>query len=151
MPSVYFVRAATADDLADLTAMEAACFSDPWSEAAIASHLASEAAITEIARTVDGEAIGYIFGLALGPESEILRVAVLPEHRIVGVGYSLVDSMLFRAINRGAKKCFLEVRESNIAAQCLYESVCFRVKGKRKKYYKNPTEDALIMVLDPIV
>lgn len=141
----YRLRTATAEDLAAITHLEATCFDDPWSEGAIASHLASPSGLAYLAVGDDGTAIGYILGLSLGEESELLRVGVLPAHRIIGIGWNLVDYFLFKLIPLGTKVCYLEVRESNYAAQALYESNCFVEVGTRKNYYKNPTEDAIVM------
>ena len=141
----YRLRTATAEDLAAIARLEAACFDDPWSESAIASHLASPAGLAFLAVEEDGTVLGYILGLTLGEESELLRIGVLPEYRIKGVGWNLVDHFLFKLIPLGTKVCYLEVRKSNYAAQALYESNCFVETGTRKRYYKNPTEDAVIM------
>lgn len=142
---VYSLRTATADDLGALVHLEATCFDDPWSEGAIASHLASPSGLAFLAVGDDGTVIGYILGLTLGEEAELLRVGVLPAHRVIGVGWNLVDHFLFKLIPLGTKVCYLEVRESNYAAQALYESNCFEEVGIRKNYYKNPTENAILM------
>ena len=141
----YFVSPVEEDGLALLTAMEAACFSDPWSRGAIASHLASAAGIALIARDTEGNALGYLLGLSLSGEAELLRIAVLPEHRLRGVGLELLDGFLFRLRGEGITSCFLEVRRSNVGAIALYEGAGFEAVGERKHYYKNPTEDAILM------
>ncbi len=141
----YSLRTATPEDLAALTHLEAACFDDPWSESAIASHLSSPSGLAYLAVGDDGTALGYILGLSLGEESELLRVGVLPEHRGLRIGWSLVDHLLLGLAYAGAKVCYLEVRESNCRALALYQSHCFREVGLRKNYYKNPTENAILM------
>ncbi len=57
----------------------------------------------------------------------------------------LVEAALARVRRRGARECFLEVRESNLAAQSLYAQCGFEPVGKRRRYYSNPPEDALVM------
>ncbi len=141
----YTVRTASAADIAALTTLEAACFDDPWSEASLASHLSSPSGYAYLAVGADGTPLGYILGLHLGEEAELLRIGVLPEHRILGIGWKLVDQLLFELLYRSVKVCYLEVRESNYAALELYESHGFEQIGVRKNYYKNPTENAILM------
>ena len=54
-------------------------------------------------------------------------------------------SLLTEAANRGAEQIFLEVRQSNTPARALYEKNGFTAIGLRKKYYKDPVEDAVLM------
>ena len=84
----------------------------------------------------------------LGPEAEILKVAVLPEEQRKGTGLRLVTELLTLARKNGAQKMFIEVRESNRAARILYEKCRFRYAGRRSGYYDNPREDAVLMSLD---
>ena len=141
----FTARNAVPEDAPLLSTLEAASFSEPWSESAIAAHLASPNSFTKIAVMADGTAVGYIFGLLLGDEAELLRVAVLPAYRSLGIGFWLVDAFLFHLAGDGPKTCFLEVRTSNVGARHLYENHGFYEVGVRKNYYKNPTEDAIIM------
>ena len=73
-------------------------------------------------------------------EREILNIAVAPRFRRRGVADLLLSSEL-------ASGCsyFLEVRESNVAAQTLYRKFGFKEVGRRKKYYANPPETAIVM------
>ena len=79
-------------------------------------------------------------------EADLAKIATLPEERGRGAGGALLDLMLEDARKQGAFKTFLEVRESNTAARMLYASRDFKEIGKRKKYYRNPIEDAVVMV-----
>ncbi|MBO7292338.1 MAG: ribosomal protein S18-alanine N-acetyltransferase [Clostridia bacterium] len=139
------VRLVGIDSLEAIAALEAAIFPDAWSRDAIASHLNSPSGIAYLATDEDKKAIGYLLGLHLGEEAELLRVGVLPEHRHLGIGRWLVDVFLFYLKIEDVAACFLEVREGNSAALGLYEECDFVVTGRRKNYYKNPTEDALLM------
>ncbi|MDQ3523203.1 MAG: ribosomal protein S18-alanine N-acetyltransferase, partial [Gemmatimonadota bacterium] len=80
-------------------------------------------------------------------EAELGNVAVAPEARACGVADTLVRAVLERIRQRGARACFLEVRESNLAAQRLYRRRGFEVVGRRRAYYSRPVEDALVMRL----
>ena len=144
------VRLVGIDSLEAIAALEAAIFPDAWSRDAIASHLNSPSGIAYLATDEDNNPIGYLLGLLLGEEAELLRVGVLPEHRRRGVGLWLVDVFLFYLKVEDVTACFLEVREGNSAALTLYEECQFVVTGRRKNYYKNPTEDALLMTRRPL-
>ena len=139
------VRRVHSEDLATLTSLEAASFPDAWGEGAIASHLASGSGISLLAVDTEGRALGYLLGLSLFGEGELLRVAVLEAARGRGVGKAILHSFLDILKENGAEACFLEVRKSNEAAIALYRGSGFLPVGERKNYYKNPTEDALLM------
>ncbi len=140
----------TADDVPAIAALEAMCFSEPWSEASLYDTLSSPDAMlvcAVLAETV----IGY-GGIYLSPavgdfpgEGNITNIAVLPAYRGRGIGRTLLLSLLEAAMRRGAKEIFLEVRVSNASAIRLYEAVGFDTVGTRKNFYKQPREDALIM------
>ena len=78
----------------------------------------------------------------------ILNLAVAPAHRRQGVARQLVLDAIKRAYAKGARRAFLEVRESNTAAQKLYSNLGFTGSFARKDYYDSPTEDAVIMALE---
>ena len=144
------VRRVHSEDLATLTSLEAASFPDAWGEGAIRSHLASDSAVSLIAEGDTGEALGYLLGLSLVGEGELLRIAVTNPARRAGVGKAILHSFLDILKENGAEACFLEVRKSNEAAIALYRGSGFLPVGERKNYYKNPTEDALLMVRRPL-
>ena len=139
------VRDAEERDLSFLCELEASVFSDPWSEGAMRSHLCSDYAISIVAEE-DGERLGYLLGTVLAPESELYRIAVSPSLRRRGAGRLLLDAFLDRVRSLGAETVYLEVRESNLPARTLYESVGFREIGIRKNYYHRPDENAVILV-----
>ncbi len=91
-----------------------------------------------------GEIGGFLVVRALGPDWEIENVAVAAAARRRGLGTRLVTETLDLARARGAGSVFLEVRESNQAARRLYERLAFLQTGRRKSYYHNPIEDALV-------
>jgi ribosomal-protein-alanine N-acetyltransferase len=81
-------------------------------------------------------------------EVHISNIAVHPEWRGQGLGALLLLHMLFHALEHEAVVVQLEVRENNVAAQRLYERFGFEKVGRRKKYYRDTGEDALLMDLD---
>jgi ribosomal-protein-alanine N-acetyltransferase len=89
-----------------------------------------------------GVVAGFIVSRQVGPaESEILNLAVAPEFRRQGLGRRLIRHVLDL---RPGRYC-LEVRESNHGARAFYESLGFRVAGRRPTYYDNPPEAAIVM------
>jgi [ribosomal protein S18]-alanine N-acetyltransferase len=152
------VRLAVAADLPQL--MEIASHSETaaqWnpreyqklftSETATAKTDASE---TGQKRTVlvieqDGEVSGFTIGLQLGDEWEIENIAVTGSAQRKSLGTRLLEEFLNLVRKRGGRAIFLEVRESNLAARALYRKLSFVETGRRKNYYDNPPEDALIL------
>ncbi|HTS75305.1 MAG TPA: GNAT family N-acetyltransferase [Bryobacteraceae bacterium] len=91
---------------------------------------------------LDGLLAGFLAARETGPgEREILYIAVDSAFRRRGVGRALIQNQL--ATSKGA--CFLEVRESNLAAINLYKSAGFRPVGRREYYYTDPPETAIVM------
>jgi ribosomal-protein-alanine N-acetyltransferase len=78
-------------------------------------------------------------------QAELGNVAVADEWRGRGIGARLLREVLDRAGRRGMREIFLEVRPSNHVAQRLYERHGFREVGRRRNYYLEPPEDALVM------
>jgi [ribosomal protein S18]-alanine N-acetyltransferase len=93
----------------------------------------------------DGNVVGFIVGRQVEYEWEIENIAVTGAARRCGLGSRLVGELLELVRSRGGKSVFLEVRESNRAARSLYEKWAFLEVGRRKMYYQNPAEDALVL------
>lgn len=89
--------------------------------------------------------LGYVIAHRAADEAEILNLAVEPESRRRGIGRALVAALLETLARDGAKAVFLEVRASNTAAQALYGQFRFLPVGRRSRYYRHPTEDAVIL------
>ena len=91
------------------------------------------------------EIVGFIVARLIAGELHINNVAVRPDFRRQGVGARLVMTTLYLATQRGATVAYLEVRARNDAAQVLYQRCGFTFTGRRKNYYRQPVEDALLM------
>lgn len=89
--------------------------------------------------------VGYCGYWFIIDEAHISTLAVMPKWRGLGVGEALLRHTLNAAIGRGAVVASLEVRVSNTAAQKLYLKYGFEVVGERKRYYRDNSEDALLM------
>src|SRR5947209_782754 len=92
-----------------------------------------------------GSVVGFIVGRQVDDEWEIENIAVTGSARRCGLGSRLVGELLDLVRSRGGRSVFLEVRESNRAARSLYEKWAFLEVGRRKMYYQNPAEDALLL------
>ncbi|MBW3630939.1 MAG: ribosomal protein S18-alanine N-acetyltransferase [Gemmatimonadetes bacterium] len=138
------IRDMTRSDLMAVMAIEQTSFSMPWRETTFESLLQRSDADL-IAAVADGRLVGYAVCWTIVEQAELGNVAVDAEWRNRGVGLKLVQAALERVRRRSAEECFLEVRESNRTAQSLYQKCGFRSIGRRRRYYSNPTEDALVM------
>ena len=130
------------EHLAQIAALEAACFSDPWPESILAHELQNPLSLWLCA--MDGDTVaGYIGSQTVLGESDMMNIAVHPDYRRRGVGRALVLA-LCKALRKQmvASALTLEVRDSNVPAIALYESLGFVQIGLRKNYYQHPKEDA---------
>jgi ribosomal-protein-alanine N-acetyltransferase len=88
---------------------------------------------------------GFLAAHDVSGEWEIENLAICESARRRGLGLHLLDEFLKLVKDRHGKEVFLEVRESNLAARALYSKCTFVEAGRRKSYYHNPEEDALIL------
>lgn len=139
---VITVRGAEEGDLSSLLAMEAECFRTPYREGALRPMLSQSFAKNYLALS-GGEAVGYLLATMIAGESEILRIAVRKKMRGKGIARAMLSRLLEELPEDTAY--FLEVRRSNAAAIALYNAFGFDAYAERKNYYKDPTEDAVLM------
>jgi ribosomal-protein-alanine N-acetyltransferase len=127
-----------------VAALEAACFSDPWSERSIAGELDNPLARWLVA-VEDGTVLGYVGSQTVLDEADVMNVAVSPDARRRGVARALMIALLDALRETGVKSLTLEVRASNDPAIALYDTLGFTQVGLRPRYYRHPVEDALIL------
>jgi ribosomal-protein-alanine N-acetyltransferase len=133
-------------ELVDIVALERSSFSDPWSEASFAAVLNEPLAYFAVARDSASRGVaGYLVAWFVADEGEIANLAVREPTRRRGIGAALLDAALDEGGRRGAKAIYLEVRDSNAAARALYASRDFAEVGRRRNYYRKPTEDAIVL------
>ena len=135
------IRAAGAEDIPSLCALEVECFSLPWSAKAFEDFFENGASCCLVAE-IDGEVCGYVGMNLIPPEGEITNLAVSEKFRRRGVAMALMDALC--EID-GVEHILLDVRASNTAARALYECCGFTVDGIRKGFYSKPREDAVLM------
>lgn len=127
-----------------LAELEKLCFSRPWSQKAIEDEVNNPNAFFVTA--VDEEKIlGYGGMHCTHQECYIDNIAVFGHQRKKGVGTAIVKALVQEAQRRGAEYISLEVRPSNRPAVGLYTKLGFMEEGRRRNFYSDPTEDALIL------
>jgi ribosomal-protein-alanine N-acetyltransferase len=139
------IRKAEIGDVKGLAKIEEACFSTPWSEESLRHDIAENKLATYIVADLEGELIGYIGVWSIVDEGHINNVAVLPRYRKMHVATILMNTMINATEAAGLKSHTLEVRASNTAAQGLYEKFGFKESCRRRGYYEDNGEDAIIM------
>ena len=145
----YVIKAINADFsrtvFDDLSALDKICVgADGWSAQDFLDEAAKEGGI--VLAALDGDRIiGAVAGFTASDTGEILTVATAPEYRRKGIARKLLTEF-FSLIPDETETIALEVRQSNTAAIALYESFGFEKAGVRKRFYRDPVEDADIMV-----
>ena len=130
--------------LAGVAELERMCFSAPWNEAMLEEELYNDTASFIVAEGEDGQVLGYAGLHVILDEGYIDNVAVRPTCRRQGIADRLLD-VFCRFGQANLAFLTLEVRPSNTAAVALYEKHGFQEAGRRKDYYENPREDALLL------
>ena len=143
------IRRGTPADISELIAIERqAPTAAHWSREQYQTAF-SAAAPSRVLLVVEehGGIQGFIAGRALETEWEIENVVVPESMRRRSFGSHLLQKFLALAREHGGEKIFLEVRESNLAARGLYQKLGFSESGRRKFYYCEPQEDAIVYQL----
>ena len=135
----------TSDHVAQVAELERICFgTEAWSEKSVASELNNPLSFWLVA--VDGDRVaGYVGSQTVLDESDMMNVAVHPDYRKQGIATALIVGLVEELSKRGSRCLTLEVRASNENAISLYKKLDFQEVGRRKNYYRNPREDALIL------
>jgi ribosomal-protein-alanine N-acetyltransferase len=140
------IRVATPTDIPDLMALaKHAATAAHWSAEQYQTAFSNETP-SRVVLIIEDEAAaqGFVIGKALAEEWEIENIVVAERARRHGLGTRLLGEFLNLARGRGGDAVFLEVRESNSAARRLYEKRGFVQNGRRKLYYREPEEDAIV-------
>lgn len=146
--SIFKVETLMAEYLSENEAEEIAfiekeCFSNPWSVNSIRESMKN--GNTFIGIREKGKLSGYLSLYEALDEGYINNIAVLKDFRRQGIGKALLKEIINYAVLKKLSFISLEVRVSNTPAKNLYSSFGFKEEGRRKNYYKNPTEDAIIL------
>ncbi len=141
------IRRLTYADLPQIVLLERRAFSTPWSLAMFVLELSKSTGVPLAA--LRGETlVGYLICSRYDTVWHIMNVAVDPQLRRRGIATALLLALIER-INDTRARFTLEVRESNTGAIALYERYGFRAAGRRRRYYSDNGEDAVIMWRTP--
>lgn len=143
----FAVRKMTIDDVPAVVELDQISFSLPWPERSFRFELTDNPASRCWVAEVDGNIVGMIVVWLLVDEAHIATIATHPDFRRKGIGKWLLSHTLLHLMDEGARSSFLEVRESNLAAQDMYRKFGYEVTGRRRRYYKDNDEDAILMNL----
>ncbi|MBK9006532.1 MAG: ribosomal protein S18-alanine N-acetyltransferase [Anaerolineae bacterium] len=142
------IRRMTLDDLAQVVAIDKVSFSLPWPERSFRFEIADNPASRAWVAELDGKVVGAIVAWLLVDEAHIATIATHPDFRRQGIAGKLLIHALEYMRSEGARISVLEVRESNAAAQEMYRKFGFEESGRRPRYYRDNSEDAILMTLN---
>jgi len=140
------IRPMAFGDLTRVLKIERASFPSPWSTAMFVLEMSRSKSVCLVAE-IDGRLAGYVICSCLDLDWHLMSIAVAPEQRREGIGARLVVALLRKLPDDS--RLTLEVRPSNVAAIALYERFGFMAAGRRRGYYADTGEDALIMWRTP--
>ena len=135
-------------DLPEIVSIEEASFATPWRKEDFEGALAQSGSLCWVAR-LDDSILGYAIGYRVNGEYHLTDLAIHPDRRGEGFGGGLIDAVLGVLTDLGVQVVTLEVRASNASARELYMGRGFETIAIRQAYYRQPREDAIVM-LKPI-
>jgi ribosomal-protein-alanine N-acetyltransferase len=138
------VRRLTYGDLPSVLSIERRSFPAPWSLAMFVLEVSKPSGVC-LAATVGDQIVGYLICSRYADVFHLMNVAVDPDLRRRGTAILMVERMLEEAGRE--QRYTLEVRVSNHGAIAMYERLGFRRAGRRRRYYSDNGEDAMIMWL----
>ena len=147
------IRQMSMDDLETVQAIDKLSFSLPWPANAYRHELTQNpSSLCRVAEVASYSGMLLVVGMAVVwlvvDEAHIATLAVHPDFRRQGIARQLLARLLLESIKKGMIRALLEVRRNNLAAQALYAQFGFTIAGRRKNYYHDNNEDALLMNLD---
>jgi ribosomal-protein-alanine N-acetyltransferase len=160
--ATFTIRPMILDDLEQVAALDQISFSLPWPAHSFRYELLeNEFSRLWVAETVPAESealpgnvvprvIGMIVVWLIIDEAHIATLAVHPLYRRRGIGRQLLLTAMRESAAQGAVSAKLEVREHNQIAINMYRKLGFEVVGRRKRYYQDTNEDAILMTLESL-
>ena len=144
------IRRMRLDDISAVVELDKMSFSLPWPERSFRYELTDNPASRCWVVELDGKIVAMLVSWLLVDEAHIATIATHPNYRQQGFAKKLLTYALQSMKSEGAVTSFLEVREGNLAAQEMYRKFGYKVSGRRKRYYKDNDEDAILMTLESL-
>lgn len=141
------IRRMTLEDIPGVVVLDQLSFTLPWPERSFRFELTDNPASRCWVVDLDGKIIGMIVVWLLVDEAHVATLATHPDYRRQGIAKELLMYSLRYMSKEGAVTSFLEVREGNNAALEMYRRFGYEESGRRKRYYKDTDEDAILMTL----
>jgi len=151
---MILIKSATEEHMSRILEIERDAISPPWTHDALLGEIYKDDSyfVVAVENTTEPSpcvrVVGFVVLRQVGDDAELLQVAVDRSARRRGVADMLMDAALEYAKAHLYKSMYLEVRNSNKAALALYSKHSFSLVRRRKAYYTNPVEDALVMSRD---
>ncbi len=131
-------------DVAAVAAIEATSPS-AWKVQQVEAELQRDSGLVLVAASEDMKIVGWCCGLVAAEDGELLKIAVHPEHRLKGIAGQLLDALCQQMLAQDVAQIFLEVRSHNRGALQLYAGRDFQETGRRRRYFTDPVDDAVIL------
>lgn len=141
------VQNAAISDIPAICAIEELSFPSCWNAETYRGEIDRDIAVFLVAKA-DGRVVGFSLSWITSVELHILKIAVIPEYRNMGIAEKMMDQTFEASRYKSCEVAFLEVRPSNEAARNFYGKLGFKVLGVRKKYYTDTGEDGIVLVAD---
>jgi [ribosomal protein S18]-alanine N-acetyltransferase len=145
-----FIRRMTLEDIQSVVELDQISFSLPWPERSFRFELTDNPASRCWVAEADGRVVGMVVTWLFVDEAHIATIATHPDYRRQGIARKLLTFTLQSALQEGAQSSFLEVRAGNLPAQEMYRKFGYVEVGRRKRYYRDNDEDAILMNLEKI-
>ncbi|MCS6860949.1 MAG: ribosomal protein S18-alanine N-acetyltransferase [Abditibacteriales bacterium] len=148
--SILIIEPMRFADVSEVCGIERMSYRHPWTREMFLSELRKSPYATCLVGRQDERIVGYGIVEYILEEAHCINLAVHPSYRRQKIGERIFLALVRRAIERGAERLTLEVRESNRAAQRLYAKFGLRVVGVRHRYYPPDGENAMIMWVEDL-
>ena len=143
----FVIRKMTLEDMPGVIDLDQKSFSLPWPERSFRFELTANPASRSWVADFEGKIVGMIVVWLIIDEAHVATLATHPDFRRRGIAKKLLSQALLHLMEDGAQSSFLEVRESNFAAQEMYRKFGYEASGRRPHYYRDNDEDAILMNL----
>jgi [ribosomal protein S18]-alanine N-acetyltransferase len=144
------IRRMTLEDIPTVHAIDMLSFSLPWPESSFHFELTGNPVSRGWVAESDGRLAAMLVLWLIVDEAHIATIATHPDFRRRGIGEQIMIAALLAARAEGASRAFLEVRAGNLGALAMYKKYGFDIAGVRTKYYKDNSEDAILMNLEDL-